>query len=279
MTYIVSLGPLARQGVPLVTLIADLANAGFGGVSIDPQLMLEMTDTVRRDVASAVADLELVVALHGSFDTPIEDLGNLADLLGPQLGNITFDPVLGWTSAGLIFSTKRMSPYLQELENLAKQHGFSYGVEDFPETPFALQMYQDDLSPLLESDRFGILIDIGHFNESVHKYGYYKGVNPEEHFAQLPLRLLEVHLSDNNGKEDQHLPLGMGTIDFASVARGLRKIGFDGLSTIEIEPTGKHEDAIARAKEQITGSLAFWRELLEKENMKGPHHKADAGDG
>lgn len=267
MTPLCSLDPLARLGVPPATSIQDLAEAGFGGVSIDPQLMLEMTDSARRNIASVVADLEFVVALHGSFDTPLEDLANLADLLGPQLANITFDPVLGWTSAGLIFNTRRMSPYLQELEALAQRHGFSYGVEDFPETPFALQMYRDDLSPLLESDRFGVLIDIGHFNESVHNYGYYKGITPEEHFAQLPLQLLEVHLSDNNGKEDQHLPLGMGNIDFASVARGLRGIGFDGLSTIEISPTEGHKDAIVGAKGEITASLASWSELLETWNM------------
>ena len=157
MTYTVSVGPLARKGAPLATLLEDLAEAGFGGISIDPQLMLQMRDTERRDIAAVLADLELVVALHGSFDTPIEHLAILADLMGPRLRNITFDPVLGWTSAGLIFNTRRMSQYLQELENLAKKRGFFYGVEDFPETSFALQMYRADLSSLLESDRFGIL--------------------------------------------------------------------------------------------------------------------------
>ena len=278
MIYAVSLDPLARMGVPLPALIADFAETGFGGISIDPRALLTSTVSTRRDIVAAVAESGLAVALHGSFDAPVEKLAELAHELAPHLRSITFDPVLTWTSAGLLFSAGQMSHYLQELDRRTLDHQFRYGVEDFPETPFCLQMYRDNLSPLLASQRFGILIDIGHFNESVHRYGYYNGVSPEEHFAQLPVPLLEVHLSDNNGKEDQHLPLAMGIVDFRSVARGLRKLRFDGLSTIEIKPTGEHEDAIASAREQIASSHAFWRQVVDDASREGAPNKPDAGD-
>lgn len=67
----------------------------------------------------------------------------------------------------------------------------------------------------------------------MHKYGYIDRP-PEEYFAALPLQLLEVHLSDNDGVEDQHLPLGRGNVDFKAVARGLRNINFDRFMTIEM---------------------------------------------
>lgn len=268
MNNVASIGAWLRHGAALPTVIAELPHAGFSGVSMNPQLLLELTHAARQDVASVIADLDLVVALHGSFDTPINELAGLIDALAPHLATVTFDPVLGWTSAGLLFNTRRMSSYLHQLDKLAEHHGFSYAVEDFPETAFALRMYRDDLAPLLESDRFGILIDVGHFNESVHRYGYYRGVTPEQHFAQLPLPLLEVHLSDNNGQEDQHLPLGMGIIDFASVARGLRTIAFDGLATIEIEPASAQQDPITTAKNQIVQSLAFWKNVVADQARK-----------
>ena len=267
MKHAVSLNGLAQLEELSPTLIKELSESGFEGVSISPRLMLNLTNSTRRNLSAAVADYGMGVALHGSFDTSIKDLIDLAKLIGPQLENITFDPVLGWTSAGLLYKIESMGPYLIELDHVAKAHGFLYGVEDFPETPFALKMYQENLSLLLESDRFGILIDIGHFNESVHNYGYYKGISPEEHFAQLPLRLLEVHLSDNNGKEDQHLPLGMGIIDFASVARGIRKIGFKGFSTIEIEPRKECKNSIADAKQDIIQSYLYWKDLY-RNNME-----------
>jgi sugar phosphate isomerase/epimerase len=86
-------------------------------------------------------------------------------------------------------------------------------------------------------------------------------VSPEEHLAQLPLNLLELHLSDNNGIEDQHLPLGMGGIDFDSLARGVKRVGFDGLLTIEIEPRPSLGDSGAMAKRDIIESLSYWRAL------------------
>jgi len=279
MQHAVSVGALARLGEPLPTLITEFAEAGFSALSMAPQLMLDLGESARRDVASLVAESGVAVVLHGSFDTSIQDLTELAELLEPRLANITFDPVLGWTSAGLLYKAERMTSYLRQLDLVAKTHGFSYGVEDFPETPFALKMYRDDLSPLLESDRFAILIDIGHFNESVHKYGYFTGVSPEEHFAHLPLRLLEVHLNDNGGSEDEHLPLGMGNIDFRSVARGLERIGFDGFSTIEIEPRKGCDDPVASGKRQIIDSLSFWRRVLADVASAAPHHGADPGDG
>ncbi len=261
MIRAVCLDPLVRLGVPIPRLIADFVREGFGGISIDPGILLEATEAVRRDVAAAVADNGMDVALHGSFDLPVEMVAGLTRELGPQVRSVTFDPVLAWTSAGLLYSARRMTSYLQELERRTSGQTFCFGVEDFPETPFCLQMYRNDLAPLLESPRFGILIDVGHFNQSAVKYGYYQGVSPEEHLSQLPLRLLEVHLSDNNGEEDQHLPLGLGCIDFGSVARGLKTIEFAGLSTIEIEPIAG-PDPITSALEQIARSRALWERVV-----------------
>ena len=89
---------------------------------------------------------------------------------------------------------------------------------------------------------------------------------------------LEDHIGIIKHTVNKHLPLGMGTIDFASVARGLGAIGFDGLSTIEIKPVGEHHHVIAAAKKQMVQSLAFWRTILEGERTKGAHDKTDAGD-
>ena len=47
-------------------------------------------------------------------------------------------------------------------------------------------------------------------------------------------RIGHVHLSDNFGKRDDHLPLGEGTIDFDSVAAALEDCGYDDTITLEI---------------------------------------------
>ena len=62
----------------------------------------------------------------------------------------------------------------------------------------------------------------------------------------------------------------MGTTDFVSAARGPRRIGCDGLSTIEIEPLDE-QDAIGNAREQIVESLMLWKQLLEEQNSQESH--------
>jgi sugar phosphate isomerase/epimerase len=47
-------------------------------------------------------------------------------------------------------------------------------------------------------------------------------------------RLVHVHISDNNGKSDQHLPLGKGTVKWDTVLKSLKDSGYDGTITLEI---------------------------------------------
>jgi sugar phosphate isomerase/epimerase len=47
-------------------------------------------------------------------------------------------------------------------------------------------------------------------------------------------RIQHVHISDNNGRADEHLPPGRGSIDFRWLIPNLKKIGFQGTVTFEI---------------------------------------------
>jgi sugar phosphate isomerase/epimerase len=41
-------------------------------------------------------------------------------------------------------------------------------------------------------------------------------------------------VSDNYGKEDQHLPIGAGIIDFSKVVKALKGIGYNDTMTLEV---------------------------------------------
>ena len=49
MQHAVSVGALARLGEPLPTLITEFAEAGFGAISMAPQLMLDLGESARCD--------------------------------------------------------------------------------------------------------------------------------------------------------------------------------------------------------------------------------------
>lgn len=47
-------------------------------------------------------------------------------------------------------------------------------------------------------------------------------------------KLSHIHISDNYGKEDSHLPIGVGMIDFRKIFKELNNIGYDESITLEV---------------------------------------------
>ena len=62
---------------------------------------------------------------------------------------------------------------------------------------------------------YGMLIDVGHMNMRLHGEAYFAGQSVRDYLAAAGRPIFEVHLHDNDGRADQHLPLGRGTIDFS----------------------------------------------------------------
>ena len=83
-------------------------------------------------------------------------------------------------------------------------------------------------------DTLGMTLDIGHGELLTEKNTAY------DFSCQCLERIYHVHLHDNRGgnspADDLHLPLGEGTIDFASILFDLKKKGFDKTITIEVKP-------------------------------------------
>ncbi len=51
---------------------------------------------------------------------------------------------------------------------------------------------------------------------------------------RFPDRIGHIHASDNRGRDDDHLPIGTGTIDFSRVVKALKEIGYDDTITLEV---------------------------------------------
>lgn len=68
-------------------------------------------------------------------------------------------------------------------------------------------------------------LDIGHAN--LH------GKSPEDFIEAFHKKIVHVHLHDNDGRCDLHLPIGSGTIDWKSVVSKLKQ-HYDGTITLEI---------------------------------------------
>jgi len=121
---------------------------------------------------------------------------------------------------GITLCVENMLPQTQFLSN---PHEFEEVFHAFPDLRLAL--------------------DIGHANLG-------GGRNKSSEFIQrFGYRLGHVHANDNFGRNDSHLPVGAGTIDFEKILRELRGIEYD--ETITVEVFSKDKDYLRISRDKI----------------------------
>lgn len=104
---------------------------------------------------------------------------------------------------------------IRELCDFAADFGILIAVENMPDFPKIFGKYPDEMQEMLDavgSHNVGFTFDVGHANtvELI-----------DEFLDQLGDRISHVHIHDNMGKKDEHLPLGEGNIDWKHVMERL----------------------------------------------------------
>jgi sugar phosphate isomerase/epimerase len=88
-------------------------------------------------------------------------------------------------------------------------------------------------------------LDIAHANV--------KGERTQEFLKAHADKLVHVHVSDNKRTQDDHLPLGVGTINWPKNIGYLKRSGYDG--TITLEVFGDEREFLLNSKERLR---ALW---------------------
>ncbi len=123
------------------------------------------------------------------------------------------------------------------VEKQAADMGIKIAIENiFEEDPEHLKL----LSKEINSEYFGICFDTGHFNL----------------FSKLPLKewlgiikpyIKELHLHDNSRYEDEHLAIGEGDFDFATLFNELK--GIECVHTLEAHSIEDANKSLEKIKE------------------------------
>ena len=93
-----------------------------------------------------------------------------------------------------------------------------------------------------------LTLDTGHAN--IRSRGSNKNL---EFIERFPDRIAHIHANDNFGKEDNHLPLGTGTIDFSKIGKALKGIGYD--ETVTFEVFSRDRDYLKISREKFSAML------------------------
>jgi sugar phosphate isomerase/epimerase len=174
---------------------APLSDINIG--SLNPRIreaaVREVTNTIRSAHRLNIG----VVTVHPGFYSPLGLLDK------PSVLERTFDS-------------------LRSIERASKEFGVRVALENMPAMgPMTMGRTPEELFTLLDSFDIDICFDIGHAHT----------MNAIEDFLEHKACFANVHVHDNMGQSDQHLPVGEGNIDFQKVLKGLS--GYQGKYVIE----------------------------------------------
>jgi len=136
---------------------------------------------------------------------------------GARTGISSFYPGAEWT---------QNTQSIQELYAEAEQFGVQIAIENLPAKYWFLMSSPEDFHKFYKETGLpiGIVLDVGHSNLENHTYSF---------FDKLADKIVHIHVSDNNGVNDDHFGIGYGTIDYNIVAKTLKKTGYNQRVIIE----------------------------------------------
>lgn len=145
-----------------------------------------------------------------------------------------------WPSMSLFSGEEGVEFQIDSLKKLVDK-GSEKGLTIFYEPIGSKQDSEENLEKILDAvPEVGCHLDLGHCN--LH------GKNPAGMIRQFKDRLCHLHLHDNYGDADMHLPPGTGNIDWNEVFVALRDIGYNGTVTLEVFSNDRDYALLARKK-------------------------------
>ncbi|MCH3978408.1 MAG: sugar phosphate isomerase/epimerase [Candidatus Methanomethylophilus sp.] len=127
------------------------------------------------------------------------------------------------------------------LDRAQTEYGVRLAIENMPDVPVMLGVKASELEEIVAGTDLGICLDVGHANTSGQLDAMIDAFRD---------RIVNVHIHDNNGKRDEHLTIGDGSIDFPAV---MKKLSFyKGRYIIESRNLESAVESQKRLRDMIT---------------------------
>ncbi|MDK9706023.1 MAG: sugar phosphate isomerase/epimerase [Desulforhopalus sp.] len=122
---------------------------------------------------------------------------------------------------------------LQPIVEMASSYGLTMVFENF-KAPFdKVSTFKTLLTAV---PGLQLHLDFGHAN--------FGADNHEVFCAELGEHLRHVHFSDNRSRSDDHMPLGVGSVNWQNAVKSLKATGYNGTITLEVfcnDPNMQHK--------------------------------------
>ncbi|WP_048203313.1 sugar phosphate isomerase/epimerase family protein [Methanocaldococcus infernus] len=221
-SYLVS--EITNKGFSLDELKVNCVELGFSDIPL-----LDKDGEINREAIDYLSTLNVKYTLHSpTSDEPnsvcvdlgkgerdlkiMENVFKIASLLNIKYVVIHGGDINGSYHKAYINTLRA----LKSLINLANEYSVKIVLENLCDN--RIGAFPHEFSGLLD-DEIGVTLDVGHAYLMCNKYG----MSMREYFKMLRPYIEHVHLHDNFGFVDNHLPLGEGNINWKMVLNELRK--------------------------------------------------------
>lgn len=255
-------GILTNPSVDILKEIENIARLGFDFVEIGiegpegkPEILLEkkkdILNLLRKHKIFAIGHTSWWVELGSEYepvrDGWLEECKKVIEISGEvNLPFVNFHS----TAMGLYFRYDKhkriiLNNWIESLKRLV-EHSKKYKVgimlENVPEG-YGVSSLKDFKYIVSHVPEVKMHLDIGH----AFIQGGMKNIG--KYIKTFKDRIEHIHISDNYGEHDDHLPIGKGKINFVRVVKMLKKINYD--KTITLEVFTKNRIDAVRSREKI----------------------------
>lgn len=233
--------------LPVAEAARQIADAGFGVEVLIAEgwtdRALPSDETIER--IAEIGRAAKFVTTHACINTWAPDVLRTEILIATRMGvsqMVVHPYVLGQDVDG-------HTPDAQEVRDLcsfALDNGVLLALENLGKTGItSMRRSVEMIGTEPERTGLGICIDVGHANRSCTD----DGVRPEAFLREFRDLILEIHVDDNFGDKDLHLPPGEGNIDWPLVVEAIRAVRDDAVICLEIAAPERPMQALQDSRE------------------------------
>lgn len=244
-------GLLTNPTHNVVSEINEFAKLGFDYTEIGIEEPYSTNEILRRDkkkILAAIKKNGMFVLGHtsfwndfGSMHTNVrmgwikeaKEMINTSSQLNIDLLNFHFFPgvqMIKKIPEGRKIYLDNFVNTMKEISVFAKSKGITLMLENLPHGKRNLYTIKEFNHVIKSVPNLMVHLDVAH--------AFIEGGNAkiDEYIRRFSKKLVHLHVHDNHGEDDEHLPIGKGSINFKRVISSLKKIGYDKTITFEVFP-------------------------------------------
>ncbi len=252
---------------PLVQEVEEIARLGFDYVELTmdpPQAHYSVFRKMKRELLKTLERLGMPLICHLPTFVSTADLteglreASIQEVLLSLRAASEFKPlkivlhpshIQGLGAVAIDEARRHAMQALERILNEADRLALTVCVENM--FPHSLSLVEpQDFDFLLEKfPAARLTLDTGHAHIGQAGEGRIL-----EFVRRFSGRIGHIHASDNSGRGDEHLPIGVGSIDFTKVVQALKQIGYDDSITLEV--FSRDRDYLRISREKLSGMFA-----------------------